>query len=151
MKTVAYLPVGTAKKQFEKLVSKGDILELCTGELVTFTEMKRVNFVGVCNGKGIRVPIYRDKYNNTPYVLKLTGKKDKSVIVKSALIDKFKLGQLFSLEGHKETFMFVENTVKKNKPKTVAIDLATGKQFTIGNGFNIIKVDVNKMKRELAK
>jgi len=41
-KTVAYLPVGTAKKQFEKLVSKGDILELCTGELVTFTEMKRV-------------------------------------------------------------------------------------------------------------
>jgi len=150
MKTKAYLPVGTKEIKEDKLISKGDIVLLCTGEKVTFEEMKRTKFHGKLNGKGIVVPIWRDRLQTVPFISKVTGVKDKSVIIKSAPIDKFKFGQLFALEGHKETFMFVENTIKRNKKKTIAIDLATGKEFTIGGGFTVIKINLPKLKKEKA-
>lgn len=150
MKTSAWIPTGTKGNVKSWMINKGDVVKLVTGELVTFTEMKRVRFVGKLNGKGISVPIYRDRAGTTPYVIEVTGSKDKSVIVKSAPLDKFTFGQLFALEGHKETFLFVENIIKRGNKKTIAIDLATNKRFTLGEGFTIVKINVPKVKRDNA-
>jgi hypothetical protein len=148
MKTSAYLPVGTQENNKTVLINKGDVVKLCTGELVTFTEMKRVKFVGKLDGRGIQVPVYRNKYDNTPYILEVTGKKDKKVLEARVKPTGLKYGNLFALEGHKETFMFVGTEVKRGKNKLVAIDLATGKQFGIGEGFDFVKVNVPKIKRD---
>ena len=53
------LPVGTSAN-YQK-VSKGDVVELITGEKVTFMEMKRSKWNGLMNGKGIIVPVYRKR------------------------------------------------------------------------------------------
>lgn len=148
MKTTGWLPVGTKENIKNVIVSKGDVVQLCTGELVTFMEMKRVRFIAQMNGKRVSVPIYRNKFNNVPYIAKVTDKKDNSVIVKSAPLDKFKFGQLFALEGHKETFLFVENIIKRGAKKTIAIDLASNKRFTLGEGFTIVKINIPKVKKE---
>ena len=148
MKTQAWVPVGTSTNQEDVLISKGDVVQLVTGELVTFTEMKRVRFIGKINGKGISVPLYRNKYDTTPYILKVTGKKDNTVITKSTPVNKLKYGQLFALEGHKETFMFVGTELKRGTEKIVGIDLASGKRFTIGTGFTIVKINIPKVKRD---
>jgi len=148
MITQAYLPVGTQGNVKRLLVKKGDIVKLCTGELVTFTEMKRVKFVGKMNGKGIQVPVYRNKYNDTPYIIEVTGKQDKAVLANRVKPTGLKYGNLFALEGHKETFMFTGTEVKRGQKKLIAIDLATGKRFTIGDGFTLVKINVPKIKKE---
>ena len=148
MATSAYLPVGTQGNVKRVLINKGDVVKLCTGELVTFTEMKRVKFIGKMNGKGIQVPVYRNKYNETPYIIEVTGKKDKAVLANRVKPTGLKYGNLFALEGHKETFMFTGTEVKRGAEKIVAIDLATGKRFTIGEGFDFVKINVPKIKKE---
>lgn len=150
MKTRAWLPVGTAENSKDVLVNKGDVLELVSGEKVTFTEMKRVRFIGKMTGtnKGISVPIYRNKYDQTPYVVKVTGEKDKKVLENRVKPTGLKYGTLFALEGHKETFMFVGNELKRGKQKLVGIDLATSRRFTIDPGMALVKVNVPKVKRE---
>jgi len=150
MKTRAYLPVGTSENNTRVLVNKGDVLELVSGEKVTFTEMKRVRFIGKMTdtGKGISVPIYRNKYDETPYVVKVTGEKDKKVLSSRVKPTGLKYGNLFALEGHKETFMFVGTELKRGINKLVGIDLATSRRFTIDPSFNLVKVNVPKIKRE---
>lgn len=148
MKTKAYIPVGTQKSQERKLVEKGDVLKLVSGEEVTFLEIRRTKFMGVMNGRNILVPLYRDRSFTTPYVVSVLNKKDKSVIVKSADFKKFKVGQLFSLEGHKETFMFVGFSNRKAN-KIEGLDLSSGKRFTIDPGLTFKKIDINKVKKEL--
>lgn len=148
MKTKAFLPIGTEKSNETKLVQRGDVLKLITGEEITFVEMRRTKFVGIFNGKNIIVPIYRDRLGLKPYVLSKLNKVDKSVIVKSANVDKFKKGDLFSLEGYKETFMYIGKS-SKGKNKISALDLSTGKTFTISEGFTFKKIDINKIKKEL--
>jgi len=148
MATSAFIPVGTVGNVTRKRVDKGDVVRLVTGELVTFTEMKRVRFVGKMNGKGISVPLYRDHFKTTPYVVELTGQKDKEVLANRVKPTGLKSGQLFALEGHKETFMYVGNEIKRGNRKMVAIDLATGKRFTIGDGFDFVKVDIPKIKKQ---
>lgn len=150
MKTSAYLPVGTSGNVKRVLVNKGDVLELVSGEKVTFTEMKRVRFIGkyTATGKGVSVPIYRNKYDSTPYVVKVTGEKDKKVLANRVKPTGLKYGNLFALEGHKETFMFIGTELKRGTQKLVGIDLATSRRFTIDPSFNLVKVNVPKVKKE---
>jgi hypothetical protein len=149
MKTSAWLPVGTKENHKDVLVSKGDILELVDGDRVTFTEMKRVRFVGqmTATGKGISVPIYRNNHTFTPYVVKVTGEKDKKVTENQVKPTGLKYGNLFALEGHKETFMFVGTELKRGTKKLVGIDLATSRRFTISPTFTLVKVNVPKIKK----
>jgi len=149
MKTSAYLPVGGTQIKETKLIQKGDLLELQTGEKVIFLEMKRVNFIAKdqVTGKNFVIPTYRNKHQGLPYIKAVVG-KDKSVITKSAPVSKFKYGQLFALEGKKQAFMFVGNTVKRGTNRIVGVDIATGHQFTIGEGFTIVKINIPKLKRE---
>ena len=148
MKTSAFLPVGTVGKVERKMISKGDVVKLVTGELVTFTEMKRTKFIGIMNGKGIIVPVYRDRLGTTPYIAEVLGKKDKTILENRIKPTALKYGTLFALEGHKETFMYIGDEVKRGQKKMIAIDLATNKRFTIGQGFDLVKVNVPKIKRE---
>jgi len=147
MKTKALLPVG--EKSNYQMVERGDIIELITGEKVTFVEMKRTKWFGQFNGKGIVVPIYRNRITMVPYAKAIIG-KDKSVITVGAKLSTMKLGQLFSLEGHKETFMFIKTETKRGgKPIIKGRDLATGKTYNIDAAFKLIKIDINKLKKEL--
>jgi len=148
MITQAYLPVGTALKSERLLIKKGDIVKLCTGETVTFTEMKRVKFIGLMNGKGIQVPVYRNKTNDLPYIESVTGKVDKSVFENRMKSTSLKYGNLFALEGHKETFMYIGAEVKRGKDKLMGVDLATGIMFTIGSEMNIVKVNIPALKKK---
>ncbi len=144
----ALLPVGNKLNSTTKLINKGDVVKLITGELVTFIEMKRTKFVGKMDGRAINVPIYRNPVLGVPYIAEVTGDKDDSVITKTSNINRFKYGQLFALEGHKETFMFVENIIKRGKQKTKAINVASNKTYILGEGFDIIKINIPKMKKE---
>jgi len=148
MKTSAFIPVGPVGNVTTKRVNKGDVVKLVTGELVTFTEMKRVRFIGKLDGKGISIPLYRDRMQTKPYVVEVTGQKDKEVLANRVKPTGLKYGNLFALEGHKETFMYVGSTLKRGEKKLVGIDLATGRRFTIGTGFVLVKVNIPKIKRE---
>jgi len=143
------LPVGTSAN-YQK-VSKGDVVELITGEKVTFMEMKRSKWNGLMNGKGIIVPVYRNRTTLQPFIKAVIG-RDESVIKPAANISKIKPGQLFYLEGHKETFMFISTDVKRGGKKIVkGYDLASGKTYNIDAMMKLIPVDVNKLKKELVK
>ena len=150
MKTQAYLPVGGVITKETKLVKKGDVLELATGEKVVFTEMKQVKFHAIdkITGNVTVVPIYRNKNEGLPFIKAIVG-RDESVFTKSASYSNFKHGQLFAIEGHKEAFMFVDNTLKRGKVKIIAMDLATSRRITITpSGFTFVKINVPKIKRE---
>ena len=59
MSTQTYLPIGKTAKDVKRiLVSKGDILQLVTGEQVTFESMRRTKFTCLYNGKGLVVPVF---------------------------------------------------------------------------------------------
>ena len=149
MKTSAYLPVGTAGNYETKRINKGDVLLLATGEKVTFTEMKRVKFHAIMNGGGIQVPTWRNRHNETPYIKEVVG-RDESVMTVSADIQAFTAGELFALEGHKETFMFDTLDYKRGKEIIKAIDIATGKPWSIGTqGFTYVKIDIEELKSKL--
>jgi hypothetical protein len=149
MKTSAMLPVG--EKSNYVIVKKGDILELVTGEKITFVEMARTKWHGLMNGKGIVVPIYRNKSLGIPYVKAVIG-KDASVIVPATKINTFKPGDLFFIEGHKETFMYKGQENKKNGKLIIkGRDLATTKIYNIDAMMKVVKIDLNKIKKELVK
>ena len=128
-----------------QMVSTGDILELVTGEKVSFIEMKRTKWYGKLNGKGIIVPIFRD--NETPYVKAIVGKDD-SVIVNAVNPVEFKFGDLFYCDGHKETLMYISNRIKGKKRMVYARDLASAMMFNIGMDMKMIKIDLDKVKKE---
>jgi hypothetical protein len=149
MTKATLLPVGTKQNPFWKPVIKGDVVELVTGEKVTFIEAKRVWWRGQFNGKGIRVPLYRDRMHTEPYILKIVG-RDESVMPKAVNPTKLKFGELFFLEGHKETFLFVGDKTKRGGRKVMtARDLATRKNYTIDPNMTFVKIDLNKLKKEL--
>ena len=151
METSAFLPVGTAGIKSTEMIKKGDILELADGMKVAFLEMKRTKFLGKdqASGQTYQIPIWRDKYQTTPFIKSQTGKVDKSVTANQVKKTNLKYGELFSLEGKKETFMFVENTTKRGgRPVIKAINLADGKNFSIGEGFTLVKVNLTKIKKE---
>ena len=150
MKTSAFLPIGTVGNVKTELIKKGDVLKLATGETVTFLEMKVKFFVAKDEktGKNYRIPKWRLP-NSMPFIESKTNKTDKSVFTKSADNNKFKYGDLFSLEGKKETFMFLENTTKRGgRPIMKAVNLADGRTFSIGEGFTLVKINLAKIKRE---
>ena len=146
MREATYLPVGTLEGYESKLVTKGDVLQLCTGEKITFTEMKRVKFHGLMEGRGTVVPIWRNHMKTQPFVKAIVG-RDESVIAISADIRAFIPGQLFSLEGNKETFMYKERDLSSGKIR--AIDVATKKVWRIDNNFKFLKIDIEELKEEL--
>ena len=142
MKTTAIMPVGDKKMV---VVERGDILELVTGEKAIFVEMKRTKWVGCIGDKTWNIPIYRNKYSEEPYAKALIG-KDNSVVSVGAKPTSMKLGTLFAIEGHKETFMYAGVERKREKVAIVGIDLASGKRFRIDSGFKFFPVDLNKIK-----
>lgn len=148
MKTSAYIQVGTKEDKKAMLIKAGDVLQLVTGEKVTFVEMKRTKFHGKLNGKTIIVPVYRDRSGSTPFVTAVVG-KDTSVIVKKTPITGFKVTDLFSLEGSKETFMFLGTSVKRGGKKVVqAMDVASGRQWNIAADMAMIKINLTKVKAD---
>jgi len=149
MKDKAFLPVGTENNHEMKLVKKGDVLLLVDGTKITFTEMKRVKFWGKI-GKQENftiVPIWRNRSQNKPFVTEILG-RDESVITKTADIKGFTPGELFSLEGHKETFMYKGKTFKGSRERVAAIDVASGRGITIDLGFTFIKIDIEELKEK---
>jgi len=146
MKNAAYLPIGTLEENTIKLITKGDVLQLCTGEKITFTEMKRVKFHGVMNGRGTIVPVWRNHLKTQPFVKAIVG-RDESVITVSANLQQFTAGELFSLEGHKETFMYKERDL--NTGKIRAIDVATKRSWRIDPSFTFVKIDIEELKKKL--
>lgn len=149
MRTSAMLPVG--EKSNYVVVNKGDVIELVTGEKVTFVEMKRTKWFGQYNGKGIGVPIYRNKSTMLPYAKAVVG-KDKSVLVAPTKLTAFKIGDLFFIEGHKETFMYMTQEAKRGGKLIVrGRDLASGKNYNIDAQMKLVKLNLNKIKKELVK
>jgi hypothetical protein len=151
MRTSAMLPMGVNGKVNTEMVSKGDILELADGMKVAFIEMKRVKFIGKdqASGKNYQIPIWRDRFQTTPFVAKNTGKKDKALFANVVKKTNLKYGDLFSLDGKKETFMFLENTTKRDgRPAMKAINLASSDTYTIGEGFTLKKINLAKIKKE---
>lgn len=148
MKTSAFLPVGTKTKKETILVKVGDVLQLVTGEKLTFVEMKRTKFHAKLGSKTIVVPIWRDRSNTTPFITEVTG-KDTSVIVKKTPVNKFKVTDLFSLNGSKETFMFLGTKIKRGGKKVVmALDVASGKQFNIAADMEMVKINLTKVRAD---
>lgn len=145
--TQAYLPVGDKGLT---LLKKGDIIEVITGEQFTFMEAKRTRWVGKGknDGKMYNVPIYATRGSNKPYMTKVVG-KDKVIEAAKTNFTKFKTGNLFALEGSKETFMFIGVERKRTKTVVKGKDLATGRIFNIDTSYTFNKVDINKMKKEL--
>lgn len=146
MKTYASLPVGKSKNDAKMLsVSRGDILELVTGEKAIFMEMKRTKWVGRIGDRTWNIPIYRNKYSLEPYAIARIGKDD-SVMSVGAKPTSMKAGTLFSIEGHKEAFMYVGLEKKGQKMAIVGIDIATGKRYRIDPSFKFFPVDLNAIK-----
>lgn len=147
MATKAYLPVGTKTSKETVLIAIGDVLQLVTGEQITFTEMKRTKFHGKINGKTIVVPIYRDHAGTTPFITKVVG-KDVSVITPTTPITSFIPTDLFKIEGSKETFMFLGTDVKPRTGKKIvkAIDVATQRTWNIAADMTMTKINLNEVK-----
>jgi hypothetical protein len=141
MSTKAFLPIGNKSE----LVSKGDVIELITGEKMTFIEMKRTKWVGQNTaGKMFNVPVYTNRTGSVTYAKAIVGRNE-SVITKSVAVNEFKRGQLFAIENAKETFMFKEVVGRK----VIALDLATGRNWRIGTECTFVKVDLNAVMTKL--
>jgi hypothetical protein len=146
MKTYATLPVGNNKNDTKQLsITRGDILELVTGEKAVFMEMKRTKWVGRIGDRTWNIPIYRNKYSLEPYAIARIGKDD-SVMSVGAKPTSMKAGTLFSIERHKETFMYVGLEKKGQKMAIVGIDIATGKRYRIDPSFKFFPINLNAIK-----
>jgi len=141
----AYLPFSNGES---KLVKRGDIIKISSGEQITFVEMKRTKWIGKMDGKTYNVPVWRDKTQRTPYAMEIVG-KDESVIVKSFDPLKLNLGQLFTTENSKETFMFKGIKTGPRKTKVTGIDIGSGNNWNFDLSCTFIPVNVSKMKKEL--
>lgn len=148
MSSQVYLPIGTKENKKSVLVSKGDILQLVTGEKVTFESMRRTKFTCLYNGRELLVPVYRNKRADTPFVTEKLG-VDKEYLAKKVSPSKLKAGDLFYIDGYKESFLFKETFIKSGKQMIKAIDLASEKPFNIDPSCTLIKIDLNKLKKQL--
>jgi len=144
----ALLPVGTAQIKQYKSISKGDIITLADGSTASFVELKRTKFVAMINRKSYIVPVWRDRLQTMPYITGLTGKKDTTVAVKSVKLTQFKYGDLFFIDGKKETFMFLNIAQSRKGQRVRGIDLSSKKIYTIDPGFTLVKVNLNALKKE---
>ena len=149
MKTQVYLPIGTKGNIKNYLVTKGDILQLVTGEKVTFDSMRRTKFLTKYNGKGLIVPIYKDRIGTIPFVTEVLG-VDKTETLKKVKPSNLKLGDLFYISGHAKTFLFKENFTKSGKLKVKALDLASSKTFIIDATMDLVKLNLNQLKKQLS-
>lgn len=111
MKTSAFLPIGTVGNVKTTLINKGDEIRVEANggpKLYIFLEMKVKYFIAKDPTTGTRwkFPKWR-LTNRMPTIIEKTGKTDKSVF--GAVVKKtgLKYGDLFSLDGKKETFMFL--------------------------------------------
>jgi hypothetical protein len=144
--TKCFMPFQNGNSE---LITKGDVIELADGTKFTFIEMKRTKWVGQNEaGQMFNVPVYRDKMGTMPYAKGKVGRNEE-VVVKSENPHKFNAGQLFAIENAKETFMFKEIRHGRGKEKVVAIDLATGRTWTLDTTFTYKKIHVNKMREEI--
>lgn len=133
MATTALLQIGPKWE----MIKKGDIIKLVNGQIFTFLEMKRTKWVG------------KDK-DGKSWLIHTPAKEiigfDESV--KEALVapTKLKLGELFAIDGKRDTYMF-----KTMAPtgKIKAVNIADGSNWTIDSAFNIKKIDIKKLKEEL--
>lgn len=153
MSTSAYLPVGTVGNVKTTLINKGDEIMVDGNggpKLYTFIEMKVKYFLAKEKSTGVtwKIPKWR-LTDRMPAIIKKTGKTDKSVFGSIVKKNGLKYGDLFALDGKKETFMFLENTTKRTgKSVMKAINLSDNTTFTIGEGFVLKKVNLAKIKRE---
>lgn len=150
LNTSALIPVGLKGSVKFVMIKKGDVVKLVTGEEVTFMEMKRSKWVGRYNGKGIGVPVYRDRDMSVPFIVRKIG-RDESVMTKAVNPNKLKIGDIFFIEGHKETFMYFGDkiTPRTGKKYVMGKDLASGITYNIEAAMTLVKVDINKLKKEL--
>lgn len=141
MATKTWLPFvdGTSK-----LVKKGDIIEIVSGEKITFLEIKRTKWIGRLDGKGIRVPVYRDTLETRPFATAITG-FDASVLAAAVKMNDLSRGDLFSIEGKKEVYMFKDAIGNQIH----ATCIASGKKWRIDPSFTLIKIDIDKIKSTL--
>ena len=149
----AFITIGTKEVNEEIRINEGDILKLVTGENVIFTSMRRTKFEAKLNGRALLVPVWRNKHTMTPFVTEKLG-TDLSVIKvkKKTPISSFKVGDIFSLDGSKETFMFNGTRVKRGGKKVViGVDLASKTTFDIAEGMTFTKISIPLFKKELLK
>jgi len=144
MKT--YLPVGTAKNKEEKVLTKGDIIKLDNGETAVFMEMKNTRYLAKMKGKIYSVPVYRERSGTTPTIVEITGQKDLSVLTDTTRKIDLKTRDLFAIEGKKETFVFIELNAKR---QVIARNIANGRRIRIGEGFEFVKIDLEKILDEI--
>jgi hypothetical protein len=148
----AMLPVGTQSTKKLRNVRPGDVLLLVTGDKVVYEDMRRTKFTGkyLATGKGVIVPVYRDRSGTTPFIVDIVDFKEpeKKPTIASA---KMKFGELFGLEGnHKEVFMYVGLSSKRGKAVIKGIDLKSKRVFNIDPSFTLVKVDIKTI-TDLAK
>lgn len=142
MATKTWLPFADGNS---KIVKKGDIIELVTGEKCTFLEIKRTKWIGRYHGKGIRVPVYRDTLETRPFAKAIVG-FDESVITVSENPTSFVKGDLFAIEGKKEVYMYDRG----DETNIHAVCVASGKKWSIATkGFTLVKIDIAKIKASL--
>ena len=149
MAETAWIPVGEKDDYKSVLITKGDVLRLVTGEKITFTDMKRVNFHGKINGRPTRVPIWRNSLKTKPFIAEKLDERDESVITISANIQGFIAGDLFALEGSKETFMYKGQELKRGRQVVKAIDVATGRPWAVDTDMTFIKIDLEERKEKI--
>lgn len=149
MKNNAYLPVGKTDDYKTVLINRGDIIKLVTGETVTFIEMKRTKFIAKLDGRELNVPVWRNRQQTTPFISELTKNVDKTVMLKTVAPTSLSIGDLFSCEGSKETFMFAGENLKRRKSGITGIDLATRKRWNIDSSVNLMPIDLTRIEHKL--
>ena len=122
MKT--YLPIGTKE--------------------VTFHEMRRTRYLASHNGQTITVPLYRDKAGTMPYTISIEG-FDESAVEQRVNATELKSGDLFTIEGKGETFMYLETV----NSKIIGVNIANNKKYKIHKDhFTFNLIDLEQVKRE---
>ena len=146
--TKVRLPIG---KEF-KMVEKGDILKVMSGQEFAFVEVKRTKWLGKSqeDGKLYNIPLYAYRGSNTSYISEMTGKKDKTVAVKSMNLAKLvSCKTLFAIDGHNETFLFLGYEYKRGGKKVIkAYDLSTERIYSLDISFTLKEININKVKKE---
>lgn len=136
------IPSRKNSKNIYITVNPGDVLRLHTGERATFIEKKRINFIGEVNGT--RYNIRMIDYTGMPTIECKVGFDSKykvEAIGSSQLIK----GDLFKIDGKNQTYMF--NYIKGNTVH--AINLADGHGWDLGVNNTLVKLDIDKIKKNL--
>lgn len=152
--STGFLPIGTKGKITRITIKTGDILLLADGSKVIFNELKRTKWNGqtydqLGTNRRTIVPVWRDRMQTVPFIREIVGFEPKIIkVVKTTPATKFKFGELFSIDGHKETFMYVGLTTKRGGKEIVrGIDMATKRTFNIEASMKLIKFSINDIKK----